>query len=71
MRRGVEHVAARRHSPCHAGVRNRPRLPPSPCPPGDEGVAKRKHMGFPEPTPEDQARAWKLLLDFFDSNLKH
>lgn len=37
---------------------------------GDEGVAKREHMGFPHPPVEQQALAWERLTSFFDSHLK-
>lgn len=37
---------------------------------GDEGVAKRAYMGFPEPPSEAQALAWERVLAFFEENLK-
>lgn len=42
-------------------------LPPA----GPEGIAKRDHMGFPHPSPEDQQLAYDRLLAFFDQHLKH
>lgn len=36
---------------------------------GPEAVAKRKHMGFPEPPMEQQELAWKRLFEFFDKQL--
>lgn len=36
---------------------------------GDEAVAKRKLMGFPEPSQEVQDRAWSRLYEFFGAHL--
>lgn len=38
---------------------------------GEEGIAKREHMGFPHPPPADQQLAWERVLGFFDKTLKH
>eukprot|EP00887_Chlorella_sp_A99_P001466 scaffold8.g1466.t1 len=37
---------------------------------GPEAVAKRAHMGFPEPLVEQQDKAWVTLVAFLDKNLK-
>jgi dienelactone hydrolase len=37
---------------------------------GEEGKAKRAHMGFPEPPAEAQDQAWQRVLAFFQANLK-
>ena len=36
---------------------------------GDEGVAKRDHMGFPHPPPAAQELAWQRVFDFFGKHL--
>ena len=35
-----------------------------------QAVAKRKHMGFPEPPKEVQDLAWQRVLAFFQDHLK-
>ena len=41
------------------------------CPPAClQGVAKREHMGFPEPSPEVQSLAWERVFKLFEDNLK-
>ena len=56
--------------PTAAGSPSSPRPPPLCHAAGDEGVAKRQHMGFPEPPQDAQEQAWKNLFDFFGKHLK-
>ncbi len=38
---------------------------------GEEGIAKREHMGFPHPPPAQQHLAWERVLALFDKHLKN
>ena len=39
--------------------------------PGEEGIAKREHMEFPEPPVEQQNLAWERVFAFFEEHLKN
>lgn len=48
-----------------------PFWPPTPgAPPPKQAVAKRAHMGFPEPPIEAQELAWSRVLALFEEQLK-
>lgn len=37
---------------------------------GQEGVAKREHMGFPHPPAATQQMAWQRVIEFLNQHLK-